>query len=485
MEKCEKSPSKLSMWRQILLTLVVNILTISYGVIIGWQSSFAPQLQSSSPPVGNESMTDEGVSWLNGILCVGGTFTTVVFSLLPDKYSRKRIGYLIILPWCISWLLIIVATEHIYIYISKFLSGIFGGILFFYVPIYVSEISDDSIRGLLGSILAFAINFGILLAYILGGMLSFRTYAIVNLVLPALYLITFVFMPESPVYLIRQDRIREATRSLMWLKAGDRLVAERTLSYLQAEMKQNDMVAKSVKLSDLFKDRATIKGLIIVVGLFLGQQFCGIFAMLSYTETIFELSGSSLLPNTAAIIIGAIQFFGSCLASLFMERAGRRLLILVSCAGMCLCQSVMGMFCYFQEFGYDVSVYDWVPVVALSTFMIAYSCGMSSVPIIVMAEIFNRNVTSVATKIGLFFLWVSAFIVTKIFPTLIALLGMYGCFFLLAFSCAFSFIFCFMLLPETKGRMREDIVNELNECTKNKKNTKRIIGTHSTDAARV
>lgn len=68
-------------------------------------------------------------------------------------------------------------------------------------------------------------------------------------------------------------------RSLMWLKAGNNLTVERTLLHLQMEVKKTEASTKSVKLLDLFRDRATIKGLIIVLGLFIGQQFCGIFAM--------------------------------------------------------------------------------------------------------------------------------------------------------------------------------------------------------------
>lgn len=185
---------------------------VAYGVAIGFQSPFASQLQSSSPPVGSEPMTDEDVSWLSGILCLSGFMTTVLLSIIPDRYSRKRFGYLLSLPLFISWLVVTFATEHIHIYIGRFLNGVSGASSLFFVPMYVSEISDDSIRGLLGSILVFAINLGILVAYILGGVLSLRVFAIVNLAFPVLYLIAFTLIPESPVYLVRQNRIREAAR---------------------------------------------------------------------------------------------------------------------------------------------------------------------------------------------------------------------------------------------------------------------------------
>lgn len=159
-------------------------------------------------------------------------------------------------------------------------------------------------------------------------------------------------------------------------------------------------------------------------------------------------------------------------------------MLLVSCVGMFVCHCTVGTFCYFQEFEYDVTAYGLVPVIAVSIFMVTYSVGMGSIPVVVMSEIFSRDVTSLGSAVGLWALWFSAFIIIKVFPDLVALLGMYGCFFLLAASCACSFLFYFALLPETKGRMREDIVDELNgvKCQKKESNVTHIIGTYSSHA---
>jgi len=185
---------------------------VSYGLVIGWASPSAPQLQSLSTPVGNEPMTDNGVSWLNGSLCLSGTITNVLLSMIPDKFSRKRFGYMLTLPLMISWLLILFATEHVYIYVSRVLSGITGAGMFFFVSNYVSEISCDSIRGMLASIVIFAVNLGILVGYILGGIISFRAFPVFGIALTIFFLITFIFIPESPIYLVRQNRMHEAIR---------------------------------------------------------------------------------------------------------------------------------------------------------------------------------------------------------------------------------------------------------------------------------
>lgn len=208
LNKLEFYWSLLSKW----YVFVVNQLGLSYGMVMGWQSPSAPQLQSPSPPVGNEPMTDAAVSWLTGTLCLSGTIMTVLLSVIPDRFSRKRFGYALTLPILIAWLLILFAKEYIYIYVSRILSGIAGAGTFFLVSNYVSEISCDSIRGMLASILVFSVNSGILLAYILGSVMSFRTFPVAVIVLAVLFFVTFIFMPESPVYLVRRNCMPEAIR---------------------------------------------------------------------------------------------------------------------------------------------------------------------------------------------------------------------------------------------------------------------------------
>lgn len=487
MEKYEKSQEEPGKLRQLVFTVIVNLSSVSYGFMVGWQSPSALQLQNPSPAVGSEPMTDNAISWMNGILALAGTVATMLLSVIPDKFSRKRFGYVLTLSMILAWLLIIVATEHIHIYIAKALCGIAGAGVFFLVPNYVSEISCDSIRGILASMLGFWFNFGILLAYILGGMMSLHSLGVIGAILSALFLIAFIFIPESPVYLMRGNHTREAIRSLNSLKAGNTVAVEQTLSHLQLQMKEVTSTG-SAKLSDLFRDKASIKGLIIILGLFIGQQFGGIFAMVSYTESIFKMSGSSLSPNTSSIIVGAILLLGACLSTSLIERMGRRPLILISCIGMFVCHCVIGTYCYLQSLQYDVSAYGWVPVTALSIFMVVYALGMGNAPVIIMSEIFERDITSIASAVGLTVSWSASFVLVKIFADLIALLGMHGCFFLLAICCACTFSFCLVMVPETKGRTREDIVGELNggmQYKKNKKNIKHIIGTDSVEAAHV
>lgn len=185
---------------------------MSYGMMVGWPSPAIPQLQSENPAVGREPMTDETASWLSGTMCLTAAFITLGIGGLADRYGRKVIGCLAALPCCIAWLLIIFATEQSHLLVARFFSGMGAATILFVVPTYVSEITCDAIRGMLGSLLVLILNGGILFVYVLGALCSFRVVAIVAFTLPLLYLAFFLFVPESPVFLIRSNRLDEAAR---------------------------------------------------------------------------------------------------------------------------------------------------------------------------------------------------------------------------------------------------------------------------------
>lgn len=160
--------------------------------------------------------------------------------------------------------------------------------------------------------------------------------------------------------------------------------------------------------------------------------------------------------------MGVIQVFGSYLSTTLVERVGRRPLLLTSCLGMGTCHFVLGVFCYLQTLGYDVSQFSWISIVALSVYMIAYGLGMGPGPYVISSEILSRDVASSIVTLGMFTAWGMAFVVVKLFPSVLALLGMHGCFFLFGIFCATTFAFIFILIPETKGQPRQVILDRLN-----------------------
>lgn len=92
-------------------------------------------------------------------------------------------------------------AEHIYA--SRFLSGLAGGGIQTAMTYYIAEISDDSIRGMLGTSYQLSRCFGILFAYILEVYINYIQLSVIMIVLTLLYAITFVLVPPTPQYLLK------------------------------------------------------------------------------------------------------------------------------------------------------------------------------------------------------------------------------------------------------------------------------------------
>ncbi|XP_015117837.1 facilitated trehalose transporter Tret1 [Diachasma alloeum] len=463
---CQHEPGKLY---QLIAAVIVNVISLSSGIALGWASPVLPQLQSPETPIGSAPMSTEHISWLNGVLPLGALTILPFCSTLTERFGRKLAILLGAIPAIICWLLKACATSYIYLLLARYAAGMSMAMLMLMVPLYIAEISADSIRGQLGCILVFAVKIGIVIGYSLGAALSYQLFAICGLMVPIVFIGMFVFMPETPTYLVRKGLIDRATRSLMWLRNNDTSTVERELLHLQALVKECPSSKKSVGFRDLFRDRGTTRGFIISLGLLCGQQTCGIFVVSQYAAYILQQAESSLKPNTAAIIIGIGQIVGSCLSTMTMERAGRRSLIFISCAGMATCYCTISGFLFFKEYDFSVSSFGWIPVVALSCWAILYCVGMSPAPLVVASEVFSPDISSFANSVSMVFMWICGFLIMKYFPIMKELVGLHVCFILLASFCMATFAFTYFLIPETKGRNIESIIDELNDCSRGSK----------------
>lgn len=88
------------------------------------------------------------------------------------------------------------------------------GVAFTVVPMYIGEISDAKVRGLLGSSCSYMWIVGFLLINIIGSYLSITMTAIVSSLVPVIAFFTFIWMPESPYFLLMRDRVEDARNSL-------------------------------------------------------------------------------------------------------------------------------------------------------------------------------------------------------------------------------------------------------------------------------
>jgi hypothetical protein len=128
---------------------------------------------------------------------------------------------------------------------------------------------------------------------------------------------------------------------------------------------------------------------VIVIGSMLQflEQFSGLFGLLFYVSTIFKYSGSNISPNTSSIIVGVIQLVGCYCSTLFVDRAGRKVLIGASSFGISLGMFVFAAYSFMDKLGYDLSLFNWIPLVSFSFTLFIANLGVLTLPFLVTSEL--------------------------------------------------------------------------------------------------
>lgn len=137
----------------------------------------------------------------------------------------------------------------------------------------------------------------------------------------------------------------------------------------------------SAGLRELFSVKANRKGFLICVSLMFFQQFSGINAVIFFATQIFKSAGSSIEANVCSIIIGVVQVLMTFAAAALVEKAGRKILLLLSSTVMCLCLATLGVYFYLKEvLQHDVSNIGIIPLLSLVLFIVCFSLGYGPIP---------------------------------------------------------------------------------------------------------
>lgn len=427
------------------------------GLHFAWPSPSLPQLlhEESHIPI----TSDEG-SWLAVAFLFGGAFGSILAGTLLDLLGRKNVILLAGLPLLLSWLMIAFAGSLPVLLAARFIAGLGGGLTFCAVPMYLAEISDPKIRGLLGCGLMVTNLFGNLLINVLGPFLSISNTALICCVFPVLLFLTFSWMPESPYSSVMKGDVKGARRSLIKF-FGTEDVEDDLGRISEAIEEQNKDTGKCL---DLFTVRSNRRALLVVLGMRAIQQLCGISAFVFYAQTVFEEAGDVISPIISTSVFFSVQIVIAAVSSVTVDRIGRRPLLMVSISGSAMTLLLEGVyFTLKSNSDVDVTSLSWVPIVLLIIFVIMFNIGMLTIPLLLVGEVFPTNVKSFAFSFGDLCFCVFASAVSKFFQMTKDEFGIQVPFLTFTVCSILGLFFIVFYVPETKGKTLEQIQHELKE----------------------
>lgn len=431
------------------------------GAVLGWTSNISEDMKALT--YNGIEINDDNLGWIGSLVTLGAVVICFPIGKFCDMLGRKNCMLLLTAPFMLGWALIIFANSLTMLYVGRFLTGMSGGAFCVSAPIYTSEIAEKEIRGALGSYFELMLTVGILISYAVPLLCDIKTFTVLMSVLPLVFLGVFFFQPESPVYLIKNHRQVEARASLIRLRGRAYDVESEMF-----EIKQTLEAEKNQKTStyEVLRKRGTQKALLISFGLMFFQQAGGVNAIVFYTGSIFQSAGSSLDSKVSTIIIGVMQVVATFISSIMVDKLGRRFLLISSSLIVAISSVFLGVFFSLQERKLvseeTLSKLGYIPVVAISVYVIMFSMGLGPVPWVISAEVLPPEIKSSGIGIASTINWFSAFITTKFYLNLQAAIGGDMTFYLFAALSVIGTIFIHKLLLETKGKTLDEIQQELN-----------------------
>lgn len=109
-------------------------------------------------------------------------------------------------------------------------------------------------------------------------------------------------------------------------------------------------------------------------------------------------SGSSIDGHLATILVGTVQLVSNVTSLLFVDKSGRKPLLITSGIIMCISNASMGIAFYLNQQGNQS--FGYLPLVSLIVFMIGFSVGFGCIPFLLMGEIFPSAQRSLLSSIA-------------------------------------------------------------------------------------
>ncbi|KAK8737587.1 hypothetical protein OTU49_004551 [Cherax quadricarinatus] len=458
--------------KMYIITQVLAAVSVAMGsMAVGFSAAYtSPALASLSSANSTINVTEEEKSWIGSLMPLSALTGSIIGGYLIDALGRKMVILLCGPPFILAWLLIGSSVNIMMIYAGRVVGGVCVGLLTLTLPVYLGETIQPEIRGILGLLPTTFGNAGILVCFVVGTYANWWVLAYAGAIIPFIFTAMMCFVPETPRWYISKDRVDDARCSLLWLR-GSESEAEYELEAIHDNFEFSRQESSSLK--DIF-NRRQIRPFLLSLGLMMFQQLSGINAVIFYTVSIFEMSGSSISGHLSTIIVGIVNLLATFIANALIDKLGRKILLYISSALMVLSLVSLGVYFYLkstvddemmdeaqEQWETTIKSLSWLPLVSFMVYVIAFSLGWGPIPWLFMGEALPAKIRGPAASVITAFNWSCTFLITKTFPVMVEAMGPSNVFFMFSGIMIFGSLYVIFFVIETKGKTLEEIEEEL------------------------
>lgn len=421
------------------------------GILFGYETGIIAGALSyiyETPGFAKSALT---TGLIVGGISIGAIVGAVSAGRLSDRIGRRRVILVLGVIFIVGSLVCAVVPNNAALIAGRIFLGLAVGGSSALVPVYLSEMAPAKARGRLAGLNQLMIVTGLLLGYCVNYLLASSEnwrLMLATGAIPAVLLVAGLpFLPESPRWLIANGRTEEAARLLYATRSAEEAASDiEAISRVDRQSSRRELLAKWVR-----------PAIIVGIGIPILCQATGLNIVTYYAPTIFE---SLELPHENAIlftiILGTVKVVSVAIGLQFIDRVGRKTLLVAGSSAMTLSMAWMA---FEASRGDDINAVAML--LAMSVMFVSYSLTWGPVNWVVLGEIFPLHIRGAAMGMASMITWFATLAITFGFPLLRDGLGLAGTMGVFVLCNLAGLVFCLGFVQETKGKTLEEIELDL------------------------
>ena len=506
-------------------TVKISLIVALGGFLMGFDASVISGVIKFIEP--EFALSKLQLGWAVSSLTLTSTLAMILAGPLSTIYGRKPVLKVTAALYAVSAIGSALAPDFATLVIARMVGGLGVGASLIIAPMYIAEVSPPKIRGrmvsfnqlniVLGISVAFFTNYLILKASQSGSgwaeallIDKFQWRWMLGLeLLPAILYFGFLFIvPASPRWLIMKGRDAEALVTMK--KVSEEAQAIKDIEAVKASLRHEKKKSR-VPVSSLFKPALRF---VLTIGVVIAilQQITGINSVFFYAPMIFEQSGIGTDASfSQAILVGITNLVFTILAILFIDRFGRKILLVIGLTGIAVSMFLLsygfssatytlsseaieqlsataetGKLASLADKTFDsdvafkkaladalgeqkakeaeagmitaaINMNAWLILLSIIGFVASFAISLGPVMWVLFSELFPNWIRGLAISFAGFINSGVSFAVQLVFPWELATLGSATTFLIYGAFAAIGLVFVWIMVPETKNKSLEEL----------------------------